>query len=106
MVICVMFITIGLLEVVLTRSIPPYELCMERCGEDPPRREVWRFRRVEMCRDRCNREERIRCLAAHPNSKREKRKCWKAARDRCIERCGNYLGCIQICRQINTPPAQ
>ncbi|TGZ52525.1 hypothetical protein CRM22_010599 [Opisthorchis felineus] len=90
MVICVMFITIGL----------------QRCGEDPPRREVWRFRRVEMCRDRCNREERIRCLAAHPNSKREKRKCWKAARDRCIERCGNYLGCIQICRQINTPPAQ
>ncbi|KAG5442409.1 hypothetical protein CSKR_108599 [Clonorchis sinensis] len=79
---------------------------MEGCGEDPPLHELGRIRRVEMCRDRCNREERTRCLAAHPNNEREKRKCWRAARDRCIERCGNSRGCIQICRQLHTPPAQ
>ncbi|KAG5442407.1 hypothetical protein CSKR_108598 [Clonorchis sinensis] len=101
-----MFVAIALLECVLSRSIPPYELCMEGCGPDPPRRDIAGIRRVELCRDRCNREERSRCLAAHPNDKPAISKCWTDARDRCIERCRGEQMCIRICRNLHAQPAQ
>ncbi|KAG5442414.1 hypothetical protein CSKR_200272 [Clonorchis sinensis] len=102
MAILFMLIATALLVSVLPRNIPPYVLCMAGCGELPLRDRA-ETRRVELCRDQCNREERNRCLAAHQDNEREKRKCWKAARDRCIDRCGDDPRCIEFCRILNAP---
>ncbi|TGZ75761.1 hypothetical protein CRM22_000204 [Opisthorchis felineus] len=106
MLIYMLFIVIGLLECVLARSIPPYDLCMEGCGDDPRPGDIAETRRVELCRDQCNRDERTRCLAANEDSERGKRKCWNDARDRCIDRCGNNRECKQVCRALHAQPAQ
>ncbi|TGZ75763.1 hypothetical protein CRM22_000204 [Opisthorchis felineus] len=74
MLIYMLFIVIGLLECVLARSIPPYDLCMEGCGDDPRPGDIAETRRVELCRDQCNRDERTRCLAANEDSERGKSK--------------------------------
>ncbi|TGZ52518.1 hypothetical protein CRM22_010597 [Opisthorchis felineus] len=88
MVICVTFIAVGCLVGALSRSIPPYDSCMEACGEDLLEDDVLEINDL-VCRDQCNSEERGRCLAKHQNNEDEIRKCWKEALDRCVARCGD-----------------
>ncbi|TGZ37688.1 hypothetical protein CRM22_011324 [Opisthorchis felineus] len=104
--ICFIFLTIGLLKNVSARSIPEYDLCMEACGEDPHEDDFAETIKVDACRDKCNYEERNRCLEKHKHSVVQKRECWKSALDRCIVRCGDYPICIQMCRYSHTPPMQ
>ncbi|TGZ37690.1 hypothetical protein CRM22_011324 [Opisthorchis felineus] len=94
--ICFIFLTIGLLKNVSARSIPEYDLCMEACGEDPHEDDFAETIKVDACRDKCNYEERNRCLEKHKHSVVQKRECWKSALDRCIE----------MCRYSHTPPMQ
>ncbi|TGZ75759.1 hypothetical protein CRM22_000203 [Opisthorchis felineus] len=57
---------VGLLEVISARSLPEYDICVEKCGESPLDAD-----------NVCNKEENTRCLM----------KCWKVARDRCVVLC-------------------
>ncbi|KAG5442265.1 hypothetical protein CSKR_100152 [Clonorchis sinensis] len=100
-----MVIAIGLLESVLTRSIPPYELCMEACGEDPHEDNKFVVTVVDMCRDQCNKDEKNRCIEENKQSEVKIRKCWAEALTRCIVRCGDDADCLKICREFHTPPA-
>ncbi|KAG5442194.1 hypothetical protein CSKR_100224 [Clonorchis sinensis] len=97
-----LFITIGLLKSAMTRSIPKYDLCMEACGESPFD-DLVELTKVEACRDTCNEEEKIRCIAKHQNNEQQKLKCWKDALDRCIVRCGDDGNCLEMCREFHTP---
>ncbi|KAG5442416.1 hypothetical protein CSKR_200273 [Clonorchis sinensis] len=98
------FISIVLMGSVLTRSIPPYDLCMDECGEDPPHVDPEEIHRVEWCRHRCNAEERTRCLDANADNEREKINCWRESLFRCFARCGKIQQCLRICQQLHAPP--
>ncbi|KAG5453729.1 hypothetical protein CSKR_102353 [Clonorchis sinensis] len=92
-------IVTNLVGSVLTRSIPPYDLCMENCGEDPFEEDVIETTMVEMCRDMCNEDEKDRCIGANLHNEVEKRNCWRRAFNRCIVRCGDQLECLLFCYQ-------
>ncbi|TGZ63788.1 hypothetical protein CRM22_006711 [Opisthorchis felineus] len=89
-----LLIGIGLVERLLARSIPEYYLCIEACGEDPHENNVADWSEVELCRDGCNKEERVRCVAKNQHNDSEKRNCWKLALHRCIG----------MCQLLHTPP--
>ncbi|TGZ52514.1 hypothetical protein CRM22_010594 [Opisthorchis felineus] len=59
--------------------------------------------KVEVCRDRCNRDERKRCLEKYNENEDEKRKCWKDALYRCIVRCGDDASCLETCHMLHNP---
>ncbi|KAG5442422.1 hypothetical protein CSKR_108607 [Clonorchis sinensis] len=86
------------------RSIPEYFLCMEECGEDPHEDDISEVRKVEFCRDKCNMEERNRCIEYYQNNVSKKVECWKDALRRCIIPCGDDVGCIEVCEELHTPP--
>ncbi|TGZ48812.1 hypothetical protein CRM22_010943 [Opisthorchis felineus] len=60
MTICVMLITLSLLEGFLTRRIPEYDLCIENCG-DPLLEDPVELHKVFVCSDKCNEDELKRC---------------------------------------------
>ncbi|KAG5442412.1 hypothetical protein CSKR_108604 [Clonorchis sinensis] len=98
------FLLTVLVGTAFTRSIPEYELCMDACGEDPHEDDISAVANVAVCRNRCIRDEKNRCLEKHHDKQPEKRKCWEDALFRCIVLCGDEADCLHTCRILYTPP--
>ncbi|TGZ75760.1 hypothetical protein CRM22_000203 [Opisthorchis felineus] len=92
---------VGLLEVISARSLPEYDICVEKCGESPL--DADKDPTVELCHDVCNKEENTRCLRRSSENMKEQLKCWKVARDRCVVRCGEEPACLLLCHLVYKP---
>ncbi|KAG5442417.1 hypothetical protein CSKR_200274 [Clonorchis sinensis] len=90
----------GLLLVgrVMPHSIPEYDQCMELCGDDPSEEDPARSAAMDACCEKCNEDEKNRCFSKHPHNFERRQICVKAARQRCMGRCGDDPGCIFICQ--------
>ncbi|TGZ64093.1 hypothetical protein CRM22_006552 [Opisthorchis felineus] len=76
----------------------------EACGKDPNEDDISAVTQVDECRDKCNIEERDRCLEKHKDNEEQKRKCYNDALDRCAVRCGDDAECLLKCLQLHIPP--
>ncbi|TGZ64092.1 hypothetical protein CRM22_006552 [Opisthorchis felineus] len=65
---------------------------MEACGKDPNEDDISAVTQVDECRDKCNIEERDRCLEKHKDNEEQKL------------RCGDDAECLLKCLQLHIPP--
>ncbi|KAG5453538.1 hypothetical protein CSKR_102999 [Clonorchis sinensis] len=98
MTILVMLFTFILFDGYLTRKIPAYDQCVEKCGKDPLDDAVQK-RVFDECRDDCIEAELADCLAQAGDTA-TKKKCTQEALKRCIENCVEDPFCIRFCNTV------
>ncbi|TGZ67281.1 hypothetical protein CRM22_004881 [Opisthorchis felineus] len=87
MTILLMFFTFSLLGGLLTRRIPKYYQCLEKCGRDPLDDHKCIEVALNICVDQATDEA-------------TGRKCVKKAEERCIANCVEDGDCIRLCKAI------
>ncbi|TGZ67279.1 hypothetical protein CRM22_004881 [Opisthorchis felineus] len=98
MTILLMFFTFSLLGGLLTRRIPKYYQCLEKCGRDPLD-DPEESRKFDACRDKCI-EVALNICVDQATDEATGRKCVKKAEERCIANCVEDGDCIRLCKAI------
>ncbi|KAG5442413.1 hypothetical protein CSKR_108605 [Clonorchis sinensis] len=82
-----LFISLVLVNVVLSEGSSEYDVCLAKCVRID----------VPLCRALCNTEEKDRCLAKINGDANAKIRCWLGGLRRCFEECKESIECIALC---------